>query len=201
MLFRSALGLNVSGGNVGVGTNSPGVKLDLNGGDFRIYNSGATARQRFYAGSNQWNVECSNSTNQYGVYDAVAGAGRLLLDTSGNLQFNSGYGSLAVSYGCRAWVCFNGTNGSILASGNISSVSRNGTGAYTVNFSNAMPDANYAVSGAASSNTGSNGPRIFVVGSGQYSNYSKTTTAFNCQSFYTDGNLYDANFVYAVVHR
>jgi hypothetical protein len=31
------------------------------------------------------------------------------LDSSGNLKFNSGYGSAAVSYGCRAWVNFDGT--------------------------------------------------------------------------------------------
>lgn len=187
-------------GNVGVGTSTPGVKLDVNGGDFRIQQSAATARHRFIAGSNQWNVEASNSSNTFGIYDAAGGYASMVLSGS-NLQFNSGYGSVATAYGCRAWVCFNGTNGSIFSSGNVSSVSRNSTGAYTVNFSNAMPDANYAVSGAASTNSGANGPRIFVVGSGQYSNYSKTTTAFNCQSWYTDGNLYDANFVYAVVHR
>ena len=53
-------------------------------------------------------------------------------------------------YACRAWVNFNGTNGNIRASGNVSSVTRNGTGAYTVNFTTAMPDANYTVCGLAS---------------------------------------------------
>lgn len=49
-------------------------------------------------------------------------------------------------YACRAWVNFNGTGTvAILASGNVSSVSDNGTGLYTVNFTTAMPDANYAV--------------------------------------------------------
>lgn len=61
-----------------------------------------------------------------------------------NLSFNSGYGSAAVAYGCRAWVNFNG-NGVIRASGNVSSVTQNGTGDYTINFTTAMPDANYAV--------------------------------------------------------
>jgi hypothetical protein len=48
-------------------------------------------------------------------------------------------------YACRAWVNFNGTTspGTIRASGNVSSVTRNGTGDYTVNFTTAMPDANY----------------------------------------------------------
>ena len=50
-------------------------------------------------------------------------------------------------YACRAWVNFNGTGTvAIRASGNVSSVTRNGTGIYTINFSSTMPDANYAVS-------------------------------------------------------
>ena len=51
-------------------------------------------------------------------------------------------------YACRAWVNFDGTTspGTIRASGNVSSVARNGTGDFTVNFTTAMPDANYAVS-------------------------------------------------------
>ena len=73
---------------------------------------------------------------------------RMRLDPNGNLLFNSGYGSVATAYGCRAWVNFNGTGTvSIRASGNVSSISDVGTGAYTVNLTNAMPDANYAVAG------------------------------------------------------
>lgn len=47
-------------------------------------------------------------------------------------------------YAARAWVNFNGTNGAISSSGNVSSVSDNGVGDFTVNFITAMPDANYA---------------------------------------------------------
>ena len=56
-------------------------------------------------------------------------------------------------YPCRAWVNFNGTGTvAIRASGNVSSITDNGTGDYTVNFTTAMPDANYsyALSGQAS---------------------------------------------------
>lgn len=64
---------------------------------------------------------------------------------SGNLSFNSGYGSSAVAYGCRAWVNFNGTGTvAIRASGNVSSITDNGTGSFTVNFTTALPNANYA---------------------------------------------------------
>ena len=51
-------------------------------------------------------------------------------------------------YACRAWVNFNGTGTvAIRASGNVSSITDNGTGDYTINFATAMPDANYAVFG------------------------------------------------------
>jgi hypothetical protein len=49
-------------------------------------------------------------------------------------------------YGARAWVNFNGTGTvAIRASGNVTSITDNGTGDYTVNFTTAMADANYAV--------------------------------------------------------
>lgn len=74
-------------------------------------------------------------------------------DSSGNFKFNSGYGSVATAYGCRAWVNFNGTGTvAIRASGNVTSITDNGTGDYTVNFTNAMPDSNYSVGGSAFGN-------------------------------------------------
>lgn len=49
-------------------------------------------------------------------------------------------------YPCRAWVNFNGTGTvAIRASGNVTSITDNGTGDYTVNFTTAMADANYSV--------------------------------------------------------
>lgn len=66
-------------------------------------------------------------------------------------------------YGCRAWVNFNGTrnatdtgastNGAnvhIRASGNVASVLKNATGDYTITFTTAMPDANYAITASCS---------------------------------------------------
>ena len=49
---------------------------------------------------------------------------------------------------CRAWVNFNGTGTvAIRAAFNVSSITDNGVGDYTVNFTNAMPDANYCIAG------------------------------------------------------
>ena len=83
------------------------------------------------------------------------------IDNSQNLKFNSGFGSVATAYGVRAWVNFNGTGTvAIRASGNVSSITDNGTGDYTVNFTTNMPDANYTFVGAASHASSETTPRI-----------------------------------------
>ena len=77
-----------------------------------------------------------------------AGSTKALIDTSGNLKFDSGYGSVATAYGCRAWVNFNG-NGTVAIrdSANVSSITDDGVGKWIINFATAMPDANYTVVG------------------------------------------------------
>ena len=89
-------------------------------------------------------------TGSSGVAPSNLSTGAPSWDGSGNLSFNSGYGSTAVAYGCRAWVNFNGTGTvAIRGSGNVSSITDNGTGEYTINFTQAMPDINYSVSAGA----------------------------------------------------
>jgi hypothetical protein len=67
------------------------------------------------------------------------GVEQMRLNSSGDLQMNSGYGSVATAFGCRAWVNFNGTGTvAIRASGNVSSITDNGTGNYTVNFTTSL---------------------------------------------------------------
>ena len=63
-------------------------------------------------------------------------------------------------FAARAWVNFNGTGTvAIRASGNVSSITDNGTGDYTVNFTTAMADANFAAlaSGAVNDTAGGSG--------------------------------------------
>jgi len=72
---------------------------------------------------------------------------RMRVDGSGNLLFNSGYGSVATAYGCRAWVKFNSAGG-VNGSGNVTSVTNNAVGSFTINFTTAMPDTNYAAVGS-----------------------------------------------------
>ena len=73
------------------------------------------------------------------------------------LSINAGYGSVAPAYGCRAWVNFNGTGTvAIRDSANVSSITDNSVGNYTVNFTTAMPDANYSISATANLNVSGN---------------------------------------------
>jgi len=86
---------------------------------------------------------------------------QMRLTASGELRFNSGYGSVAAAYGCRAWVNFNGTGTvAIRASGNVSSITDHGAGDYSVNFTNAMPDANYCVQGTSGQSAAASGMNI-----------------------------------------
>jgi hypothetical protein len=74
----------------------------------------------------------------------AAAAERARIKSTGDFQFNSGYGSVATAYGCRAWVNYDGTGTpSIRASGNVSSLTDLGVGQWLVNFTTSMPDANY----------------------------------------------------------
>lgn len=85
----------------------------------------------------------------------MRGTEAMRIDASRNLRFNSGYGSVATAYGCRAWVKFNGTGTvAIYNSANVSSITDLGTGRYRVNFTTAMVDADFA---AVSSNANKDG--------------------------------------------
>lgn len=112
---------------------------------------------------------------------------------SGNLSFNSGYGSSAVAYGCRTWVSFNGTGTvAIRGSGNVSSITDAGVGAYQVNMTTAIVDANYSVvtSVVATGSVNFQSPLAGGI----------STTAFD---LYTSNGttLTDSSYVFAAVFR
>ena len=92
---------------------------------------------------------------------STGGTEQMRIDSAGLLKFNSGYGSAATAYGCRAWVNFNGTGTvAIRSSGNVSSITDNSVGNYTVNFTTAMPDANYAITDGIGATVGDYGSDI-----------------------------------------
>ena len=194
-----------STGSVGIGVTAPTSNFEVNGAsavqsDLKV---GGTRYFSTYCDATQTILTSVQNTT---FYIRQNDTNRLILDTSGNLQFNSGYGSVATAYGCRAWVNFNGTGTvAIRASGNVSSITDNGTGDYTVNFTNAMPDTNYALSGGASRGSGdtsTNGP--FAVGIFQAT--TPATGSVRIQTGYggsqaSAGSNQDAVYACVAIHR
>ena len=88
---------------------------------------------------------------------AQAGANDTDILTAKKLRDALNANGSAPVYACRAWVNFNGTGVvSVIASGNVSSVTDNGVGDYTLNFATPMPNANYSIAfGAAELSDGS----------------------------------------------
>jgi hypothetical protein len=133
------------------------------------------------------------------VLDLPATSGTVITSNgSGDIQFNSGYGSVATAYGCRAWVNFNGTGTvAIRGSGNVSSITDVSTGRYNVNFTTAMPDTNYSpvafLNGEGGTNEGS------FVAAGLWGLNNLTTGSFRAE--YYNGGYVDSALVFVAVFR
>jgi hypothetical protein len=125
------------------------------------------------------------------------GAGSITINNTSISPITTTTGS-APYYAGRAWVNFNGTGTvAIRASGNVSSVNDNGTGNYTVNFTTAMPDANYSAVGTARDPEGENTPMVFTPE--RDDTYSTTQFQFHTRS--GAGSLVDVPTVSVVVFR
>jgi len=131
-------------------------------------------------------------------------------DSSGNFKFNSGFGSVATAYGCRAWVNFDGTTNTggfctIRASGNVTTVADNGTGDYTINFTTALPDANYAVAGAARFDGSASASAIRYLGiinaNGATLSSDMSTTFVRVVVGFANGSLQDPSVATVIVVR
>ena len=96
----------------------------------------------------------------------------------------------------KAWVNFNGTGTvAIRASMNVSSITDNGTGNYTVNFTTALADANYAAAGFAAEST-----FTVAITVGNFGTLTQTTSAFRFNTTYA-GASYDCTQVHMTILR
>jgi len=99
----------------------------------------------------------SVTLNNAGVISVAAGTGISLSGSAGSVTITNSAPATASTV-AKAWCNFNSNGGSIsiYASYNISSVTYNSTGYFTANFSSSLADANYAVMGTNSVDTGTN---------------------------------------------
>lgn len=100
-----------------------------------------------------------------------------------------GVAGLAPFYAPRAWVNFSSIGTlAINASGNVASIADNGVGDFTINFTEALPHANYGVFGIASGYAGGITPASFTVT--EHSSFGVLTdkTAAHCRIWVSDNN-------------
>lgn len=102
-----------------------------------------------------WSSGTSSTTNDFNSV------------TPKSLRMHFSAVNAAPLYACRAWIKFNGTGTpSIIGSGNFSSITDNGTGNYTLNFTTSMPDDTYSVVASGGGNNVSYSNLILGVPSG-----------------------------------
>ena len=121
-------------------------------------------------------------------------AGTLTIDTlkvsSGVLATQNGMTGIA-----KAWVNWNGSTATIRDSFNVSSVTRSATGNYLVNFTTAMPNANYAVAVSVSSMPAVSDANLISLDNTSGSRTNPTTTALAVSTFNAQFNYLDITYI------
>ena len=119
-------------------------------------------------------------------------AGKLVIDTLQDSSGNSGSATDAIKGSAKAWVNYNGTAATIRASHNVASVTKNATGDYTINFTNALADANYVP-------TTMQRP---VLNATEHIRYNTaTTTSFRCTNTNSSNTNTDTDIVLVAIFR
>ena len=113
------------------------------------------------------------------------------------ITLNGTVNATGLANSVKAWVNFNGTGTpAINASYNVSSITDNGVGDYTLNFTTALANANYAASGFA-------GDSLFSVGVtlSSWGTYTQTTSAFRFKVYYSLNTTVDATNTHVTIIR
>ena len=158
-------------------------------------------------------LRLNGSTSGYSEIEAPAVAGDqtfTLPGTGGNLitdvsdlttqvkSATNASGSAPI-YSCRAWVNFDGTGTpAIRASGNVSSITDNGTGDYTVNFTTALADANYATNVSC---VGSSTSNFSHPAGADTDGYSSSAVRFALRNSASPGTLQDYSIISVAIFR
>lgn len=171
------------------------IKLQANGADIATVSSTGIAMasgKTLPASALTGTLPAIDGSNLTGISSYSDSDALSLLNVSGS----------APVYACRAWVNFNGDGTvAIRASGNVSSITDHGAGDYSANFTTALPDTNYVLSGTVGSSSGGNSHVWLSGGSALYSNFNRTTSVCRFQVVYTTSNQVDSGHVNIVIHR
>jgi hypothetical protein len=167
-------------GNVGIGTASPAYNLHVRnaGGNSYVATQYGTGTIGYMvAASNEVQFKAFNGTNDVMTF-ATGASERVRIDSSGNLQVGGTTVANTTGYvnsrtNARAWVRWVGSTGAITAAYNVSSVTRNATGNYTITYTTPLADANNAPIGMTAGATVYNSY-------GVYMNQNAAPTTTNC---------------------
>lgn len=116
----------------------------------------------------------------------------------GSVQITASTSGAGAAGAAVAWVAFRGSNGTIVSSFNVSSVTRSSTGRYIVNFASTLSDANYAVV-MGGANTGSNDGGWISIDNG--AGTPKTTSAVKIITYSGAGSVMDNPETYIAVFQ
>ena len=125
----------------------------------------------------------------------------MIIDGTNGLTFNDSTTQTkagltgSTSQLAKAWVNFAGSNGTINSSYNVSSITYNGTGDYTINFTSALQDTTYVVVGTAQEISGTGLPTFSPFTT------AFTTTTARVRTALGGTSLVNPNQVFAVVFR
>jgi hypothetical protein len=191
--------------NVGIGTTSPTTKLSFgnfipsNGQTLHIYQSGNSISGLGVVSGVYRNYTASDAAMSFGqvsLSDGSTYTERMRIDSSGNVfagptaTQNGATGVIYSKTTAKAWVTFSGFTGTISSSFNVSSVTRVSTGIYTVNFTSAMPNANYSSFYMAQPTVSNAGADTFTI--------NPTTTTVQCNHWEANTQR-DSNYSCVVV--
>ena len=134
--------------------------------------------------------------------EAIAGTSNTTLITPLRLRGAFNATGTAPVYACRAWVNFNGTGTvAIRASGNVTSITDNGVGDYTVNFTTAFADANYGISITCGGANGGAGTKFWGNVSNNTDSTPPTTSTMRFLTGYTDVGTMDCSRIHVSIIR
>jgi hypothetical protein len=193
--LTNCTGLPVAGGGTGASTLTANNVLLGNGTSALQVVAPGTSGNVLTSNGTTWTSAAGSSVTYATSAEAIAGTSNTVAISPLQLRNGLNASGSAPVYACRAWVNFNGTGTvAIRASGNVSSITDNGTGNYTVNFTTAMQDADYV--GVFGCNDNGNITTMNYRTSG-----TKTTASFQVSTVADGAYLADNNMAMVSIFR